>query len=78
MATDPDETGENEWRFSLDDLEEGDEEDGEDEGGGGNVAGSLVPDEEVEAGDIDLENALFVVAGMILAILVLAGFIFFL
>jgi hypothetical protein len=78
MATDPDETGENEWRFSLDDLEEGDEEDGEDEGGGGNVAGSLAPDEEVEAGDIDLENALFVVAGMILAILVLAGFIFFL
>jgi len=80
MAANPDDPSEDEeWRFSLEDIEQrnadvaGDGDDGN-EDGGGNVAGALSPDEEIEAGDIDLENALFVLVGVALAALVLAGF----
>jgi preprotein translocase subunit Sec61beta len=80
MATNPDDPSEDEeWRFSLEDIEQrnadgaGGGDDG-DEDGGGNVAGAFSPDEEIEAGDIDPENALFVLVGVALAVLVLAGF----
>jgi len=81
MATNPgDGDDEGEWRFSLEDIEkreqspaeEADEGDGDETGG--NVAGSFRPTGEMEAGDIDLENALFVLVGVALAVLVLAGF----
>ncbi len=66
-----------EWRFSLSDIEERDRdasEDAEEDSDGGNVAGALTPDEDIEAGDIDVENAAFVLVGVVLAVLVLAGF----
>ena len=97
MATDPDD-GENEWRFSLEDLEEREDSEGsEDAGsdatesldaddgagdengdGGGldaGVAGRMDFSEELEAGEIDLENALFVVLGVLLALAFFAGFL---
>ena len=71
MATDPsgpegddaesDGDGE-EWRFSLADIEA---REGKREADG---------DEDIEAGDIDVENAVFVLVGVVLAVLVLAGF----
>jgi len=80
MAANSEDREENEgeeWRFSLEDIErrhaENAEPDDVDEGGG-NVAGDLSPDDEVEAGDIDLENALFVLFGIALAVLMFAGF----
>ena len=86
MATDPsgreaddaegDDDGE-EWRFSLADIEErtaDESEDMDEDGDAGNIAGALSPDETIEAGDIDIENAVFVLLGVVLAVLVLAGF----
>lgn len=85
MATDPDD--ENEWRYSLSDLEdEGDavnvEEqasDGADEDGDGGidagVAGKMDIEEELEAGEINRENALFVVLGVLLALAFAAGYL---
>ncbi len=86
--TDDETDGDGQWRFSLSDLEEEeesaestDEETGDDEtteddtDSGGNVAGSLQVDEELEAGDISAENALFVVVGVLLAIGFILGFV---
>ena len=71
MASDPDTADDDsQWRFSLSDLEDDSEGDG-----GGNVAGSMAIDEELEAGDISTENALFVVVGVLLAVAFLAGFL---
>jgi hypothetical protein len=71
-----------EWRFSLSDIEarnDGEEgpEDGDRDGddSSGNVAGAITPTETVEAGEIDVENALFVIVGVALAVLVVAGFV---
>jgi hypothetical protein len=119
MATDPDDgDDENEWRFSLEDIEEredsegtgseeagsdatessglasgdaangdrsdvtdraGDTRDGDaDEEGGGlsaGVAGRMEFDEELEAQEINVENALFVVFGVLLAIAFFVGFL---
>jgi len=96
MATDPDEEeGDDEWRFSLSDIEQreheesdaadaGDvasptddetENDPEDDGIDAGVAGTLEVDAELEAGEVDLENALFVVVGVVLALVVVAGFL---
>ena len=72
MATDPDAEDDDQWRFSLDDLEDEESTEGE-----GNVAGSLATEEDIEAGDVGLENAVFVVVGVLLAMLVLAGFVVF-
>ncbi len=60
-----------EWRFSLEDLE-GDEEDDD---SGGNIAGAFTPSEDIEPGDISLENALFVVLGVVAMLLVILGFV---
>lgn len=60
--------GDDEWRFSLEDLEADDED-------GGNVAGSFVPDEEIEPESISLENAVFVVLGALVAGVVLVAFV---
>ncbi|MHB9288454.1 hypothetical protein ACKVMT_15595 [Halobacteriales archaeon Cl-PHB] len=61
---------EDEWRFSLEDLEGDTAEDS-----GGNIAGAFTPSEELEPGDVDLENALFVVLGVVVMLLVVAGFV---
>jgi len=64
-----------EWRFTLDDLDEEAGADAEAEGGAGrgggeetgNVAGALSPAGPVTPGDIDPENAFFVLVGMLIA-----------
>lgn len=58
---------EREWRFSLEDLEDEDPE--------GNVAGSLERAEPLEPQEIDLENAVFVLAGVLLTLGLLASVI---
>jgi hypothetical protein len=80
MAPGPGDTddGDGEWRFSLSDIEARNDEGGTDsddaDDGGGNVAGSFGPAETIEAGEIDAENALFVLVGVALAVLAVAGF----
>jgi hypothetical protein len=54
------------------------DEDGESDSSGGldaGVAGRMDVQEELEAQDIDVENALFVLFGVLLAIAFLAGFL---
>ena len=64
-----------EWRFSLEDLED---EEASDEGAGergtaegdeasGNVAGTLRPERPVTPGNINPENAFFVLVGALIA-----------
>lgn len=62
--------GDGQWRYSLADLEDDDEADES-----GNVAGSFVPDETLEAGDPDLENAFFVLLGVVTAGLIVIAFV---
>jgi uncharacterized protein involved in exopolysaccharide biosynthesis len=57
-----------EWRFSLEDLEEDETgENGDSEESNGNVAGTLRPDRPVEPGRINAENAFFVLVGALVA-----------
>jgi hypothetical protein len=71
-----------EWRFSLEDLEDdeaasddaADERDtvdepdaAEEDGTGGNVAGTLRPERPVTPGNINPENAFFVLVGALIA-----------
>ncbi|MFB6297552.1 MAG: hypothetical protein ABEH56_03430 [Salinirussus sp.] len=63
--------GNDEWRFSLDDL--GDD-DGDSEGDA-SVAGGFAPSEVVEPGDVDPENAFFVLVGVLIAGLFVGGFV---
>ncbi len=70
---------EDEWRFSLSDLDDEDPEgaDGEtpdEEKGSGSVAGSFAPSEAIEPGDIDPENALFVLVGVALGLGVIGAY----
>jgi hypothetical protein len=78
MAPGPGDTddADGEWRFSLSDIEARNDEGGveSDDDDGGNVAGSFGPAETIEAGEIDAENALFVLVGVALAVLAVAGF----
>lgn len=65
--------GDDEWRFSLSDLEDEPETETEaedDESGGSGVAGSFAPSDTIEPGDVDLENALFVVVGIVIGLAV--------
>lgn len=66
---------EEEWRYSLEDLEDEPEPADESDGSGGNVAGSFFPDEELTPGDVDLENAVFVLLGAVLSGLVFVWFV---
>lgn len=65
------EDDEDEWRYSLADLETADDEDD----AGSNVAGSFMPDEKLEPGHVDLENAFFVLLGVVTAGLVVIAFV---
>jgi hypothetical protein len=62
-----------EWRFSLDEI---DARQGEQEDSGGNVAGSLAREQPLEPGDINRENALFVVLGVLVVVVLIAAVIF--
>ncbi|MFC7056986.1 DUF7312 domain-containing protein [Halovenus salina] len=75
-----DETEEDEWRFSIEDLPDSDGVDetpteqataGDSENS--NVAGTLERRQPLEPGDIDLENALFVVLGASIVVGLLVG-----
>ena len=89
MAPDPDD-GDDEWRFSLSDLEDREDDEAatsdastdaetddtdESDGISAGVAGKMDVQEELKAQEIDLENALFVVLGVLLALAILAGFL---
>ncbi|MEF8813252.1 MAG: hypothetical protein V5A55_05480 [Halovenus sp.] len=78
---DPGSETEPDWKFSVDEFadesEEGGQRDGEgigldadagdaDDGTEGNITGSLTTDEPLEPGEIDPENALFVLLGIAL------------
>lgn len=52
-----------EWRFSLEDIEESQSDEDE----AGNVAGTLSRRAPVEPEDIDVENAFFVLVGVLIA-----------
>ena len=67
-----------EWRFSLSDLEDDEEtsEESDEDEVGGNVFGSIQgAAEELEAGTPSKENAFFVVVGVVLALLFFAQFL---
>ena len=76
---------ESEWRFSLSDIEERQEELGEEEAaaeaaedaenGGSGVAGSFAPSETIEPGEIDPEHALFVLLGVGIGLAVVAVYV---
>lgn len=74
MATQDDE--DDEWRFSLDDLDDGEvgETATDDSGDGdGNIAGTLETRQPLEPGDIDLENAVFVALGVLIVVGLILG-----
>lgn len=80
MAAGPNNEESDEWRFSLDDLDDDSEpveasEDSDDEesADGSNIAGTLASDQPLEPGEIDLENAIFVVLGALLVVGLLAA-----
>lgn len=60
---------ERDWEFSLADIEKRENEPRDE----GNVAGSLMSDQPLEAGDIDLENAFFVLLGVLLVVGLIAS-----
>lgn len=82
MAAGSDNEGSDEWRFSLDEVgeeteqaeaEEDDATETEDEG---NIAGEFIPRGPLEPGEIDLENAVFVVLGAVLVVGLIVAAIF--
>ncbi|WP_436902227.1 DUF7312 domain-containing protein [Halovenus halobia] len=65
-----------EWKISVDDVgppAHEDHEEATDEQTGGNIAGTLAHNQPLEPGDVDLENAVFVVLGVLLVVLLIAG-----
>ena len=67
---------EQEWRFSVEELDgdaETEEGDDESEDSGGNIAGAIAGVGPLEPGDIDLENALFVLLGVVLTVGLVVG-----
>lgn len=74
-ADDTTDEDDGEWRYSLSDLD-GDEEGQDDQSAvGGNVFGSFSSDTEIiEAGSPNLENTLFVIVGMLVALVFFVQF----
>lgn len=72
MTAGSDSGDEEEWQFSIEDLEEREEthdpasEEHDDRSG--NVAGGIEHEQPLEPGEIDLENALFVTLGVLLVV----------
>lgn len=69
QSVDPNTPADDEWRFSLDDLPDS----GEGDGQSGNVAGTLETRQPLEPGDIDPENAFFVLVGVCLVAGLIVG-----
>lgn len=67
---DDDEEGD-EWRFSVEDVGEDDEPDQSDTEG--NIAGTLDRNQPLEPGEIDPENAVFVVLGVLLVVVLIVA-----
>jgi len=66
---------EEQWRFSLEEIDER-QEAAAAEDTGGNVAGSLARRQPLEPGDVNRENALFVTLGVLLIVVLIAAVIF--
>jgi len=65
-----------EWKISVDDVGPPAHEDPEEpteEQTDGNIAGTLGHNQPLEPGDIDRENAVFVVLGVLLVVVLIAG-----
>jgi hypothetical protein len=75
MTADTSDDEDSQWRYSLADLEESTEETDEDGDKSVNITGSLQIDDELEPGEINTEHALFVVAGVVVAVACLLGFV---
>ena len=76
MAAGSDEETEDEWRFTLEELDdeaEPQESEIDERDNDGNIAGTFAHDQPLEPGDIDLENALFVVVGVLLVVGLIAA-----
>lgn len=69
--------GDDEWRFSVEEVGPQDDSDRQtDEPGdesSGNVAGTLQRNQPLEPGEIDPENAAFVILGVLLVVVLIAG-----
>lgn len=63
---------ERQWKFSLEDIAQREQDDDPDDGGG-NVAGTLDREEPLEPGDISLENAAFVLLGVLIVVGLIAS-----
>lgn len=69
--------GDDKWRFSLEEVGSQDDperhvDESEDEPGG-NVAGTLERNQPLEPGEVDLKNAAFVVLGVLIVVVLIAG-----
>ena len=80
MAASPSEDesdGDDGWKFSVEDVGPQDEPDSNENGDGaetdGNIAGTLDRNQPLEPGDIDLENAVFVVLGVLIVVVLIVG-----
>jgi len=74
MAAGPDNEETEEWQFTLEELDDDqlDGDSGQTEESG-NIAGTLARDQPLEPGDIDLENAAFVLLGVLLVVGLIAA-----
>lgn len=80
---DESEATDGEWQFSLDDLPDRGDEHSDTEGEAepepgetdGSVAGGFAPSDVIEPGNVNPENAFFVLVGVLLAGLFVGGFL---
>ena len=74
MAAGSEDDTDDEWRFTLEELDdEAEPEESEPDDESGNIAGTFAHDQPLEPGEIDLENALFVVVGVLLVVGLIAA-----
>lgn len=79
MAAPPtgeEEDADDDWKFSLEDVSPEEKPDPQEEQtteSNGNIAGTLERNQPLEPGDIDLENAVFVVLGVLIVVILIGG-----
>ncbi|WP_336327537.1 DUF7312 domain-containing protein [Halovenus sp. HT40] len=78
MAAPPtgDEEDADDWKFSVEDVspeEKPDPQEEQNTESDGNIAGTLERNQPLEPGDIDLENAVFVVLGVLIVVILITG-----
>lgn len=64
---------EEEWRFSVDDFDDDGDAEQNTDGDDSNIAGTLESRQPLEPGDINLENAFFVVVGILIVVGLIIG-----